>query len=43
MCCIRLLCHVFAMDGEGPAAGITASSLLFVHSELLALIVADKL
>lgn len=42
MCCTRLLCHVFVMDGEVPAAGITAPSLPFVHGVLLALIVADK-
>lgn len=42
MCCIRLLCHIFVMDGEVPAAGITAPSLPFVHGVLLALIVADK-
>lgn len=42
MHCIRLLCHVFVMDGEVPAAGITACSLSFVQHALLALIIADK-
>lgn len=30
------------MDGEVPAAGITACSLSFVQHALLALIIADK-
>jgi len=39
---VSALCHVFAMDGEVPSAGITASFLSFAHSVLLALIIADK-